>query len=132
MQFERARAGGLDGVEDEANFAGGGVEVDAAFHEDLLADCRCEAGAFGCTGEHDAVDDAGAIFEIKVPVRAVAKAGDFACDAQGIGQALLERGVDAGGELRDGERSRSRRRGLDARGEVGGIEGEPVGHGRVY
>jgi predicted amidohydrolase len=40
--------------------------------------------------------------------------------------------IDAGGELRDGERSRSRRRGLDARGEVGGIEGEPVGHGRVY
>jgi hypothetical protein len=98
-----ACADGLESFDDERDLAGFGVEVDAAAGDHLLAVFRGEGHFAGGVCEDGAGDGGLFVFEVKVPVRAFTEAGDFADDPEGIGHALLEGGVDACGELRDGD-----------------------------
>jgi hypothetical protein len=102
-EVEGACADGLEPLDDERDLAGLGVEVDAAAGDHLLAVFRGEGHFAGGVCEDGAGDGGLFVFEVKVPVRAFTEAGDFADDAEGVGHALLEGGVDACGELRDGD-----------------------------
>ncbi|MCX5688938.1 MAG: hypothetical protein NTV94_03975 [Planctomycetota bacterium] len=77
-KFEGTRTGAFERIEDDGDASARGVELDSALGHHLFAVLRHESRSLRGGLEHHAVDDRTGILEVKVPVGAIAKAGDFA------------------------------------------------------